>query len=172
MSQRSKSKSRRRPVQEEVELNMAAMLDMAFQLLAFFILTFNPTDVEVQIGILMPPDGPVIKASGTIDDNAPLLTEDSVGFPIAINLLSSPVGELREIQLAGQSIKGDSVATITDEFTKQLSEMLKTPGFDSIELKVDELLNYEQVIRILDICTSQPLPNGDRITKLGIDLIQ
>ena len=28
--------------QEEVELNLAAMLDMAFQLLTFFILTFRP----------------------------------------------------------------------------------------------------------------------------------
>ena len=29
----------------EVELNMTAMLDMAFQLLAFFILTFHPSPV-------------------------------------------------------------------------------------------------------------------------------
>lgn len=171
MLKRSDRKSRRRPVQEEVELNMAAMLDMAFQLLAFFILTFNPSEVEVQIGMIMPPDGPVVKASGTISNDAPLLTEDSVGFPIAISLYSSPNGELREIQLAGQTIKGDSVSSIIDEFSKQLSVMLRTPGFDSIDMKVDELLGYEQVIRVFDVCTSQTLPNGDRLTKLSINLI-
>jgi biopolymer transport protein ExbD len=32
--------------QGEVELNLAAMLDMAFQLLTFFILTFKPAPVE------------------------------------------------------------------------------------------------------------------------------
>ena len=37
---RRKKKSRGK---EEVELNLAAMLDMAFQLLAFFILTFRPS---------------------------------------------------------------------------------------------------------------------------------
>ena len=33
---------KKRRTQSEVELNLAAMLDMAFQLLTFFILTFKP----------------------------------------------------------------------------------------------------------------------------------
>ena len=41
--------------QGDVELNMAAMLDMAFQLLAFFILTFRPSAVESQVSLRMPP---------------------------------------------------------------------------------------------------------------------
>lgn len=42
-----------------VELNMAAMLDMAFQLLAFFILTFRPSPVEGHLQLQMPPPTPV-----------------------------------------------------------------------------------------------------------------
>ena len=38
--------------QGDVELNMAAMLDMAFQLLAFFILTFRPSAVESQVSLV------------------------------------------------------------------------------------------------------------------------
>ena len=34
---------------EDVTLNVTAMLDMAFQLLAFFILTFRPPPGEAQI---------------------------------------------------------------------------------------------------------------------------
>ena len=49
---------RRHYSQEEVELNLAAMLDMAFQLLTFFILTFKPNPVEGQINLNLPP--PVI----------------------------------------------------------------------------------------------------------------
>ena len=37
---------RRRRKQGDVELNLAAMLDMAFQLLTFFILTFKPPPAE------------------------------------------------------------------------------------------------------------------------------
>ena len=35
--------------QGDVELNLASMLDMAFQLLAFFILTFRPSPIEGQL---------------------------------------------------------------------------------------------------------------------------
>ena len=40
---------------EEVQLNLAAMLDMAFQLLAFFIATFKPMTIEQQIALKLPP---------------------------------------------------------------------------------------------------------------------
>ena len=40
---------------EDVTLNVTAMLDMAFQLLAFFILTFRPPPGEAQIYLKLPP---------------------------------------------------------------------------------------------------------------------
>ena len=42
-------------IQSEVELNLASMLDMAFQLLAFFILTFHPSPIEGQLLLHLPP---------------------------------------------------------------------------------------------------------------------
>ncbi len=49
---------------EAVELNLAAMLDMAFQLLAFFILTFKPAPVEGDIALRMPQTA--TKAAGRV----------------------------------------------------------------------------------------------------------
>ena len=49
------SRRRKRRLQSEVELNLAAMLDMAFQLLAFFILTYQPLPIEGQISLRLPP---------------------------------------------------------------------------------------------------------------------
>ena len=40
---------------EGVELNVTAMLDMAFQLLAFFILTFRPGPFEPAVQLHLPP---------------------------------------------------------------------------------------------------------------------
>src|SRR6185312_15142649 len=54
----------RRRKQSDVELNLAAMLDMAFQLLTFFILTFKPAPVEGQLALRMPPPHPVTGAVG------------------------------------------------------------------------------------------------------------
>src|SRR5262245_9694724 len=61
MSRRHKKKKRN---QGEVELNLAAMLDMAFQLLTFFILTFKPAPIEGQIELRMPPPMPVTVVRG------------------------------------------------------------------------------------------------------------
>ena len=49
------SRKKRKRGLEEVELNLAAMLDMAFQLLTFFILTFKPAPVEGQITLRLRP---------------------------------------------------------------------------------------------------------------------
>ena len=46
---------KKRRSQSDVELNLAAMLDMAFQLLTFFILTFRPAPIEGQISLRLPP---------------------------------------------------------------------------------------------------------------------
>src|SRR5262245_10487276 len=57
--------SKRKPrSQSDVELNMAAMLDMAFQLLAFFILTFRPSPVESPMALRMPQPAPLPHADG------------------------------------------------------------------------------------------------------------
>src|SRR5580658_3543328 len=60
MSRKKKKKSG----DEEVELNLAAMLDMAFQLLSFFILTFRPAPVEGQITLRMPPPQSITPVAG------------------------------------------------------------------------------------------------------------
>ena len=50
---------RKKRKQNDVELNLAAMLDMAFQLLTFFILTFKPAPIEGQVLLRMPPPQPI-----------------------------------------------------------------------------------------------------------------
>ena len=57
-------KRKKKKGSENVELNLAAMLDMAFQLLAFFILTFKPAPIEGQINLKLPPPKPVAGAPG------------------------------------------------------------------------------------------------------------
>ena len=51
-------------------LNVTAMLDMAFQLLAFFVLTFRPPPGEDQIYLKLPPAQPVAGMTGTQEAGA------------------------------------------------------------------------------------------------------
>ena len=53
-------RKKKRRKQEDVELNVTAMLDMAFQLLTFFILTFRPAPIEGQISLRLPPPQAVV----------------------------------------------------------------------------------------------------------------
>ena len=55
---------KRRRTLNDVELNLAAMLDMAFQLLTFFILTFKPAPIEGQVLLRMPPPQPITNIAG------------------------------------------------------------------------------------------------------------
>jgi biopolymer transport protein ExbD len=77
---------------ESVELNLAAMLDMAFQLLTFFILTFQPEKVEGEIALRLPPARPdvVEPLSSRAAPADPLAHLDS----LTISVVADPRGEI------------------------------------------------------------------------------
>ena len=92
MSHRKKKKKG----SENVELNLAAMLDMAFQLLAFFILTFKPSPVEGQINLKLPPPMPVAgaakgQAAGNNDNNQNAVQAFE---SLVISVFSTPGGKI------------------------------------------------------------------------------
>ena len=90
MSRRRKKKRK----QGEVELNMAAMLDMAFQLLTFFILTFRPAPVEGQISLKLPPPQPI--TGGTMKAGSDTAnTDPAKGVnTLVISVFSDPSGDI------------------------------------------------------------------------------
>lgn len=57
----------------EPDLPITPMLDMSFQLLAFFIMTFKPADTEGQIALTLPKEegGPSNAIPSPVDDNKP-----------------------------------------------------------------------------------------------------
>lgn len=68
------SHTRKRTGTEHVEpdLPITPMLDMAFQLLAFFILTFKPSPTEGQILLALPAENSGVGGIVDVDVNAPL----------------------------------------------------------------------------------------------------
>ena len=76
------SRHRRKKSEEEVTLNMAAMLDMAFQLLTFFILTFRPPPVEGSVALRLPPALPINAhgkvVAGTVNNSEKVKSVDTL----------------------------------------------------------------------------------------------
>lgn len=168
---RGRRHKRKTDTEAKVEINTAAMLDMAFQLLAFFILTFNPSDVEIQISMLMPPDKPV---SGSGDSAAPQVDIQDIdtSLPLPIRVLSNPDRSFREIQVGGDTITGGSMQEYLTTFEATVSSMFLNAGFESVDLKVDSNLGYEYLIRIMEICTRQKLHDGTSLTKISLNEIK
>jgi len=152
----------------EVELSMTAMLDMAFQLLAFFILTFHPAAVESQVSLRMPP------AKGTPDRPTPSPLDpvkDDFGerTPIPMTVRATDDGEIARIEVGGLSIAGQPSA---EQFAAALDavmhQKLSEADFGGVQLTVSGNLLYERLMQVVDVCTRQTLKSGEPLTQVSI----
>ncbi len=161
---RKKSKS-----PAEVELNMAAMLDMAFQLLAFFILTFRPSPIESQISLRMP-EKAATSSSGQQNDQSSML--DPAGLQLTISVHAAQNGEISAVEVGPQSIAtGQGANEIINALRGTLKEFLANAEFEGISLQVSNDLNYERMMQILDVCSHQTLPDGKPMTNISISAL-
>ncbi len=156
---------RKRRSQGEVELNLAAMLDMAFQLLAFFILTFKPAPVEGQIMLRMPPAQPVSAAQSTVQAGA---DPDNLNPVQGLNSLIISVLPGASGDIASMSLGESPLATLSglnDRLRTVLSDAASP--FDQVVIQVGSGLRYDALMGVVDVCTRQTLPDGQRLTKLS-----
>ena len=119
---RFRRRSSRAP--ERIQLEMTPMIDIVFQLLAFFIMTFKVVTVEGDFYVQMPPAGP---ASGD--------PVDPLTAPLRVRLEADAEGDLAGIFLEGQ---GQSFAN-TDELTQAILALTTGDGelLDSLEVEFD-----------------------------------
>ncbi len=157
---------KKKELQGEVELNLAAMLDMAFQLLAFFILTFRPAPVEGFIALRMPPPQATTKAgAANPGDTSPVDPSMEKLETLLVTIKSAADGGIGSMQIE-QGVPTGSLA----EFQKTLNELLGAPGapFEQVILQVGSGLHYDSLFRILDVCSRVKLASGENLTKLSI----
>jgi biopolymer transport protein ExbD len=132
---------KRRPM-GEVELPITPMLDMAFQLLTFFILTFQPAPVEGQFAMkLLPAPGAGTQVQTTPPPDVP---DELKTIPVA--LYATEDG-----RLARASIAGEDTADLAD-LAGRIREMAQDPAlaFDRGRILVDPRLKYAEMVRVVD----------------------
>jgi biopolymer transport protein ExbD len=147
-----------------VELNLAAMLDMAFQLLTFFILTFSPVALEAGFKFRMPPPVPVTKPpgpSGVPGENP--ASPDFVGLDtLTITVLAEPDGHVRQIAIedtvVGQRDLGERLQAIFAD---------RVANFQQLLLQVDSRLAYGDLMQVIGICSHVKLPTESTLQKLS-----
>ena len=162
---------RRRKGTDAVSLNLAAMLDMAFQLLAFFVLTFRPAPIEGHLQVHMPPPIPVTKvntepASGGQGDN-----NMSSGLEtLDLYITSDKNGDVSEIKVGTFSVVRSPLNIgALQKLNAHLKSIFEIDEilFDRVQLHTDGRLRYEELMKIIDICTRQILPDGTPMQRVN-----
>ena len=141
----------RKKRQEDVEVPITPMLDMAFQLLTFFVLTYHPSPAEGQFQMSLLPAAPVVDMNAPPSEtNAP--PNDAV--PAALRtmrttLRAGPRGELGRVNVGENEVVG------MDQLRTTLRTILsdKSLPFDQALIEADPNLKYEELMKVIDIYT-------------------
>ena len=150
MSQTVKKKKKK--PQEEVEIPITPMLDMAFQLLTFFILTYHPMPTEGQFAMTMMPAAPTtdLRAQAPAEATTPNESIPASLRTLPTVLRAADSGSLGRVTIAETDVQG------MDALKKELGNILKDPTlpFDQALIKVDPNLKYSELMQVIDVFSS------------------
>ena len=143
---------------EEIKLAMTPMIDIVFQLLIFFILTFKPPVYEGDFGIRMP-----------AASQNPNVSPEPPKNNILVRLRASDSKELSFIDINGgeQVFSGSNKYKDLHAFIRQEVESNRAePGDDEVEVEfdIDRELIYRDTINAIDAVTG--FVQDGRIVKL------
>jgi biopolymer transport protein ExbD len=138
------------PVQPD--LPITPMLDMSFQLMAFFIFTFRPAPTEGQIAMSLP------KEDGGPADAVPSITDDKpVAFLVKVD--AAPTGSIASMTLQATGVDAAAPEPLGAD-TKKYQEELKK-RWDALKgkpakltLEIGDGLVQEYVVSLLDIAVN------------------
>ncbi len=138
---------------DKIELQMTPMIDIVFQLLIFFIMTFKIVLPEGDFNIRMP------SAASTRS------AQPSETPPLTLRIRAGANGQLADIQLADRSFGADSDSFLRlHQYVRNLVDDSGGPGTASdqeIEIDCDYDLRYDYVIRAITAVTGY-LENGQQ----------
>ena len=152
-------------------MNLAAMLDMAFQLLAFFILTFRPAPVEGHFQLHMPPAVPQTDVNQSTDTNSSTGGETSAFVEtLELYIMADNRGQVTAINVGQQTVvagrlTGDALGKLNANLRSNFG--VQESPYERIQLHVDRRLHYEELMKIVDVCTRQTLPDGSQMRQVG-----
>lgn len=153
----------RKRKQVGTELNTSSMFDMGFQLLAFFILTFKPNPVEGQISLRLPPpqamNAPNSKAAGS-DANS---TDTIKGVETLLISVISRGGGAPTYLVGERPV--NTIPALEQELGKIFGD--KANPFEQVVVQVSSDVLYEDLMKVIEICTKQRLPDGSKLSKLS-----
>jgi biopolymer transport protein ExbD len=135
----------------EVEIPIPAMLDMTFQFLSFFILTFNPPNVaEGQMDMYLPAAGQAkAKSPDQVDPFSMSSTEVEPPADVTV-VVESRAGGIDKLAIREKE-RTTEVADIK-ELKAALAKLQKELGQANVKVEAEKSLKYAFLIEVMDAC--------------------
>jgi|YelNatPaOPRAMG01_1025707.scaffolds.fasta_scaffold124547_2 biopolymer transport protein ExbD len=149
----------------EPTLPITPMLDMAFQLLAFFVMTYHPSDLEGQMELSLPSEA-ITQAQDKEDIKPDAPVDKDQDLKLAANITVIVRTQRDNINtgfISGISLQDDAGTTAVDTLDK-LREELKSrranvENKENIKIQADNKLKWEEVISVMDVCQQAGFKN-------------
>jgi biopolymer transport protein ExbD len=131
----------------EADLPITPMLDMSFQLLAFFIMTFKTTPTEAQIAMALPPP----EQGGGVSIPDPSSDKPT---KYIVHVSASETGTIRSMSIRedGSAVEAREIGADLANYFKELkarTEALKGKP-SKLTLELDDKLLEDYVVKLLD----------------------
>ncbi|HTU92836.1 MAG TPA: biopolymer transporter ExbD [Gemmataceae bacterium] len=154
----------------EPTLPVTPMLDMAFQLLAFFVMTYHPSDLEGQMELSLPSEA-ISQAQSPEDIKPDAAVDKDQDLKLAANLtviVRTQRDNVNNGLISGLALQDDAGPRPVDTLDK-LREELKTrrgtvENKENIKIQADSKLKWEEVINVMDICQQAGFKNVSFVT--------
>jgi biopolymer transport protein ExbD len=134
---------------DEPNVPIAPMLDMAFQLLTFFVLTYHPAPQEGQFVMTLLPPQPATAMAAVPAANQPATSND---VPVSLRTLPTILKADDGGGLGRIVVEQTEVPNEPQALEAALSKYLKDPDlpFDQTLLKVDPNLRYSELMTVIN----------------------
>ncbi|MBN9120223.1 MAG: biopolymer transporter ExbD [Planctomycetes bacterium] len=135
----------------EPDLPITPMLDMSFQLLAFFIMTFKPAPTEGQIALTLP------KEEGGQNISIPSPTDENKPKHYIVTVAAADNGTIEKMTIAEEGAAdpkgkdlGASVANYHAELAALSAQLAREGKPGKLTLRIGDKLIQEYVVQLVD----------------------
>ena len=144
--------SRRMGPPIEVQFPVTPMLDMAFQLLAFFVLTFQSPTAETRLDLYLPASPAALpgSAEGQATETPTRRADLDLENDLWIRAEADDLGDLKALSLGDQKLNG--VGALTDRLKRYQRVLNGRPL--RVRVVADDRLRYEEAARIVGACST------------------
>ena len=154
---------------DKIVLPITPMLDMVFQLLFFFIMNFNPADLEGQMDMSLPSEDVKANKDNKADPKSAPEKTPEPEFPSDLTVqVRTQNAEGAEGGIAGIFVKGldgkEDPVNGLDGLKKYLQDKQATVTHkESIKIRGDNHLRIKHLMKVMDVCKAAGYTNTSLI---------